>query len=411
MFIGARIACRVVQLGMRIALPFLPYHDPEILHATTEIAKVCVKQSVRRVLLVTDTNIRSLGVTTPLEKALKEQQVQVTVFDRVVPNPTIACVEHAYQAYVLGNCQALIAFGGGSVMDCAKACGIWVAKPRIPLNRMKGILKVHARIPTLFAIPTTAGTGSETTLASVVVDEQTGHKYAINDFCLIPRYAVLDPAVTRNLPPFATATTGMDALTHAVEAYIGRSTTKGTRRDAEQAVKLINRHLLSAFYNGPNDLQARAGMLKASHLAGRAFSRSYVGYVHAVAHSLGGAYGIPHGLANAVLLPYFLELYGRKIDKKLARLAWKAGISAPGDSTIHAAETFRHWIREMNRSMHIPSSLEGIRAQDIPRLARYADKEANPLYPVPVLMDRRQLETIYHQVSAKEEKRHDSAAD
>lgn len=410
MFIGARIACRIVQMGMRAILPILPYRDPEILHTADEIAIVCNRQGIKRILLVTDTNIRSSGLTLPLERALKERNVAVTIFDRVVPNPTITCIERAYQAYILGNCQALIAFGGGSAMDCAKACGIRVVKPHIPLAKLGGILKVHARIPTLFAIPTTAGTGSETTLASVVIDEQTGHKYAINDFCLIPRYAVLDPAMTRNLPPFATATTGMDALTHAVEAYIGRSTTKGTRKDAEQAVKLINLHLLSTYYNGANDLQARAGMLKASHLAGRAFTRSYVGYVHAVAHSLGGAYGIPHGLANAVLLPYLLDLYGDRIDQKLARLAWKAGICAPGDSTRRAAGTFRHWVKEMNRSMHIPTHLEGIRNQDISRLARYADKEANPLYPVPVLMDRRQLETIYRQVSSKEE-RHDSAAD
>lgn len=282
-------------------------------------------------------------------------------------------------------------------MDCAKAVGARVAKPHQPLSRMKGILKVHKKLPLLIAIPTTAGTGSETTLAAVITDAQTRHKYAINDFPLIPRYAVLDPKVTVSLPPHITATTGMDALTHAVEAYIGNSTTPGTRKDALMAVELIFENLDQAFEDGTN-IEARRNMLKASYFAGCAFTKSYVGYVHAVAHSLGGEYNVPHGLANAVLLPFVLEAYGEKIHKKLHRLAVAAKLADKDTPADEAAELFIDAIKDMKERFGIGNRIPEIREEDIPKLAHYADKEANPLYPVPVLMDEKELEEFYFQL-------------
>ena len=252
---------------------------------------------------------------------------------------------------------------------------------------MEGILKVNRRLPLLFAIPTTAGTGSETTLAAVIVDSATRHKYPINSFPLIPRYAVLDPRVTLTLPPFLTATTGMDALTHAVEAYIGRSTTSGTRSDAIKAVQLIFANIRIAYENG-NDLKARRNMLYASYLAGCAFTKSYVGYVHAVAHSLGGKYNVPHGLANAVLLPHVLRAYGDSATKKLTELAHAV--------SLETAEDFICAIEEMQKDLNIPATIPEIQAEDIPALAAYADKEGNPLYPVPKLMNAKELEQFYY---------------
>lgn len=282
-------------------------------------------------------------------------------------------------------------------MDCAKAVGARVAKPRKELSQLKGILKVRRAIPPLIAIPTTAGTGSETTLAAVVVDSATRHKYAINDFPLIPRYAVLEPEVTRTLPPNLTATTGMDALTHAVEAYIGRSTTRETRADALRAVSLIFRFLPRAVQDG-NDLEARRGMLEASFCAGNAFSQSYVGYVHAVAHALGGKYDIPHGLANAVLLPAVLTYYGPAAHRRLSELAEAAGVSHPGDAPAENADRFIQAIRRMQAEFGISSVIGGIRASDVPEMARTADREANPLYPVPMEMDAKELESLFHLV-------------
>ena len=396
MFVLRRIYCRVFQLAFRAALPVLPYRNPKIIPSDAGIPDVLRKHGVGSVMIVTDAGIRSLGLTAFLEKTLKENDISYCIYDRTVANPTIWNVEEAKNLYLKEGAQAIIAFGGGSSMDCAKAVGARLARPNKPLAKMEGILKIWHKLPLLIAVPTTAGTGSETTLAAVITDADTHHKYAINDFNLIPDYAVLEPSVTYGLPPQLTATTGMDALTHAIEAYIGRSTTKQTRAASIEAIQLIFDNLQTAYKNG-NDKTARRNMLRASYLAGTAFTKSYVGYVHAVAHSLGGCYGIPHGLANSVLLPIVLKAYGTAAHKKLARLARITGIS---DSKLDAvaAEEFINHIRNMNISMNIPETLDGIRNEDIPKLACYADKEANPLYPVPALWGPEKLEQMYHLV-------------
>ena len=222
----------------------------------------------------------------------------------------------------------------------------------------------------------------------------TGFRFQDRDFPLIPRYAVLDPKATLSLPPFITATTGLDALTHAVEAYIGRSTMPDTRRDAKKAVRLIFENLDAAYTDGQN-IEARKNMLKASFYAGCAFTKSYVGYVHAVAHSLGGEYNVPHGLANAVLLPTVLEHYGPAVYKKLHKLAIEAHLADEKTPSKEAAETFIQAIRDMKQRFGIGDTIPEIREEDIPKLTHYADKEANPLYPVPVLMNAAELEVFY----------------
>ena len=306
-------------------------------------------------------------------------------------------MSEAVTLYLEEGCDCIIGFGGGSSMDCAKAAGARIAKPKQSLAKMKGILKIHKKLPLLMAVPTTAGTGSETTLAAVITDARTRYKYAINDFPLIPRYAVLDPKVTLSLPPFITATTGMDALTHAVEAYIGNSTTYGTRKDALLAVQLIFENIDAVYEDGTN-VEARRNMLHASFYAGCAFTKSYVGYVHAIAHSLGGEYNVPHGLANAVILPMMLEAYGEKIHKKLARLAVAAGLADPDTPDYDAAKRFIQAIKDMKKRFGIGDHIPQIRETDIPKLAHYADKEANPLYPVPVLMNASELEPFYYRL-------------
>jgi len=215
---------------------------------------------------------------------------------------------------------------------------------------------------------------------------------------MIPRFAVLDPEVTVTLPPHLTATTGMDALTHAVEAYIGRSTSKETRALALEAVRLIFQNIEKAWENG-EDREARKNMLLASYKAGIAFSKSYVGYIHAVAHSLGGQYNTPHGLANAVLMPIVLEEYGPAVYKKLHRLGMAAGVARAEDTAETGAKKFIAAIRSMNARMGIPETLSGIEKKDIPAMARHAAKEANPLYPVPVLMNAAALERFYHKAA------------
>ena len=389
-----KIYCRTFQMGLKIALPFLPYRKPEVIGSIKAIPDIIRKRRCSHVLIITDAGIRGLGLTRRLENVLARNDIPFCVYDKTVANPTTANVAEALEMYLSNGCNAIIGFGGGSSMDCAKAVGARVAKPRQSLARMKGILKVHKKLPLLIAIPTTAGTGSETTLAAVITDAETRHKYAINDFPLIPRYAVLDPKVTLSLPPSITATTGMDALTHAVEAYIGRSTTYGTRKDALLAVKLIFENIDKAYTDGSN-IDARRNMLHASFYAGCAFTKSYVGYVHAVAHSLGGEYNVPHGLANAILLPFVLESYGSCIHKKLHHLSVAAGISTKDTPYDTAAGEFIDAIKDMKKRFDIGDTVSEIQEEDIPKLSHYADKEANPLYPVPVLMDAEELEKFY----------------
>ena len=397
-----RLYCRAYQLAFRAALPVLPYRQPRLLDHLAEIAPLLEQKQISSVLLVADAGVRSLGLTSGLENSLAAAHIACAVYEQRTPNPTIDNVEEARALYVDGHAQAIIAVGGGSAMDCAKVVGARIARPNKPVQKMRGLLRILRKTPLMIAVPTTAGTGSETTLAAVITDSETHYKYPINDFALIPDYAVLDAELTVGLPPQITATTGMDALTHAVEAYIGRSTNRLTRAMAEEAVALIAHNLQTAYRDGGN-LEARQRMLRAAYCAGIAFTRSYVGYVHGIAHSLGGQYGIAHGLANAVILPHMLRRYGASCSAKLARLAEIAGLVPPGTDENAAAERFIDWVESMNASFGLPTGFAAIREEDIPQMARRADRESNPLYPVPLLMDQQELEAVYHELMRKEE--------
>lgn len=394
MNIFEKIYCRTYQTFFRAALPILPYREPERLESIDKIPVLLKKLNVSSVLLVTDSTLRKTDIATQLVSRLIENGISCPIYDGVNPNPTVHNIEEAFKIYRKHGAKAIIAFGGGSPMDCAKAVGARAAYPKKGVNKMKGLLKVLKPIPPLIAIPTTAGTGSEVTLTAVITDSDKRHKYTMNSFTLIPRYAVLDPTVTVSLPKSLTATTGMDALTHAVEAYIGGSTTKETRKLALDAVKIIFKNIEIAYSDGGNII-ARKNMLKAAYKAGIAFSKSYVGYVHAVAHSLGGQYNIPHGFANAVLLPIVLEEYGSAVYKKLHRLGLAAGVSLDTDSDEVGAKNFIEAVKTLNMRMEIPEKISGIAEKDIAKMSRYAAAEANPLYPVPKLWNANELEKIY----------------
>lgn len=392
-----KIYCRTYQGIMRIFMPLMPYREPKTLEKVEDIPSVLLEKNINKVLIITDSGIKNLGLTTTLEKCLKDSKINFEIFDDVVPNPTTDNVENAVKIYNDSECKGIIAIGGGSVIDCAKGVGARVVNPNKPLVKMKGLLKVKQPLPNLIAIPTTAGTGSETTVTAVITDADTHHKYTINDFDLIPHYAVLDANLTVGLPKNLTATTGMDALTHAIEAFIGNSTTETTRKNSLESARLIFDNLPKVVADGKN-LRARSQMLKASYLAGLAFTRSYVGYVHAIAHTLGGKYNIPHGLANAVVLPYVLSEYDNVIFKKIKIMAVYCNIARPYDDEQIATSKFVNKILEMNESFGIPKGFECINSDDIPELARIASKEANPLYPVPKLMSVKELEKIYYKI-------------
>jgi len=386
--------CRLYQVIFRCASVVLPWRRPEILSGFDALAALLHQKQVKSVLLITDAGIVKIGLHNALVQTLEDNQLRCIIYDETQQNPTIDNIEEALALYKKEGCSAIIALGGGSPMDCAKGVGARVARPKKSISQMRGQLKVLKRIPLLIAIPTTAGTGSETTLAAVITDSVTHEKYAVNDPSLFPHYAILNPELTIGLPPFITACTGMDALCHAVEAYIGHSNTRQTRKDALKATELIFTNLWTAFSEGAN-LTARKNMLDASFLAGAAFTRAYVGNIHAVAHTLGGQYGTPHGLANAVIMPYVLEMYGDKIHRRLSELAASAGLADEKASNRENAEKLIAVLREMNARMGIPNKIPELNVEDIPTLAGRAQREANPLYPVPVIFRRSEMEKIF----------------
>ncbi len=397
-----KIGCRIYQ-GIYYVLMFcIKWCKADTISGNGSFDKIpewLYSHNRKSVLLVSGSFLsKKLGLTSKLAYNFEKIGIKCTIYDGVVPNPTISCVEEGVKLYNENKCDCIVALGGGSPMDCAKAIGARIARPNKTIPEMKGNLKILKKIPPLYAIPTTSGTGSEVTLAAVISDPDKQEKYPINDPVLIPKYIIFDPSLTVNLPKETTATTGMDALTHAVEAYIGKSNTKQTKADALEAVKLIFDYLLKAFDDG-TDMEARAMMQRAAFLAGCAFTRAYVGYVHAIAHALGGYYGVPHGLANSVLLPKVLKKYGKSAHKKLSELADAVHIS--GNTKEEKANNFILAIENLNAKMDIPKVISGkwsIKDEDIDGMAKHAYAEANPLYPVPKIFGDKELKELIKEI-------------
>ena len=384
-----KIGCRVYQAVFNLALYAVPYRMPEYMDGPGSISRLpefLKEKKVDNLLIVTDRTLMKIGLLNNMLKALDDAGIRYTCFSDVGSNPTNVEVENGFRSYRENGCTSVLAIGGGSPIDCAKAICARVAHPNRSLKQMQGVFKVLKRTPPLIAVPTTSGTGSETTLTAVISDAETNHKATMNDFCLIPNYAVLDPELTMGLPPYITAITGMDALSHAVEAYTNeRYTTKVEDDLAKKAVKLIYENILTAYNDGSN-LQARQNMQYAALFAGRAFTRGCVGYVHAIGHTLGSMYHIPHGLAMSVLLPPVMREFGPAIHKRMAELADVCGIEGANDG--EKCENFITWMEEANRKMGIPTSFDMIKDEDMDQIISWSKKEAHPLYPTPVLWDR-----------------------
>ena len=367
--------------------------------AVQKIPELLKKEKVRRVMVVTGPTVgKKLAPKILME--LERAGIAYTLFSEVEANPSVNTVNKIQKLYLDSGCQGFIAIGGGSPMDAAKAAAARVVRPGTEVGQLAGLLKVGKKLPPYIAVPTTAGTGSETTIAAVITDSDTHHKYALMDLHLVPKYAVLDPEMTRELPPKITAATGMDALTHAVEAYVCWTyNTAESIRLAEEAVCEIFRYLERAYRDG-GDMEARTQMLIASFKAGFAFTRAGVGNVHAIAHTLGGLYDTPHGLANAVILPIVLEDYGAAVEEKLAHLAELTGLRFTG-TDAEKAKAFIDEIRAMNRRMGIPTGFDFIREADIPQMIEWALAEANPVYPVPVVYDKKRCEKVIRRIIAE----------
>ena len=396
---------RTIQVILFGFQQFLPINEPPLIseeRATLKVGSYLKDKRLKNVLIVTGPSITKLGLLNDLIQGLDENGISYTIFNNVKSNPSIDNVEEGLTEYKKNNCDSIIALGGGSPIDCAKTIAARVSNKNKSVEQLKGLLKVTHKTPFLVTVPTTAGSGSEVTVAAVISNEQTKDKYSITDPKLIPALAVHDPNLFIKLPAKVTSTTGMDALTHAIEAYVNRSNTKHTKECALQSIKLIYENLLTA-YNEPENLLARKNMLKASYLAGVAITNAYVGYVHALAHSLGGKFDISHGLANAVLLPLVLESYGEKAYKKCAEIVDYLGVASNLATNKEKTEYLINFIRELNAKMSIEPKLH-IKADDktINEMVNHAYKEANPLYPVPKILGKKELKEIYLNSLAEE---------
>ena len=391
--------CRVFQGVLKIGNYFMGYRMPQYMEGPgkmKELGAFLKEKKINDVLVVTGSGMVRRGQAQPMLDGFAANGIRYTLKAYDTTDPTSDDVESGYEVYRENGCKAIVALGGGSRIDCAKAIAAKAVHPKKKVTQLQGLLKVHRPIAPFVAIPTTAGAGSETTVAAVITDSVTHRKAAINDPFLIPKYAVLDPELTVGLPPYTTATTGMDALAHAVEAYTNHTyNTKLENRLAREAVRLIHDNILAAFADGSN-LDARQNMQRGAFYAGRAFTRGCVGYVHAVGHTLGGLYGIAHGLAMAVLLPHVMRQFGTAAHKRLAELADVCGIGGANDA--EKANAFLAWIEQTNAAMGLPSGFDRIRDEDIDQMIAWARKEANPLYPVPVIWGyedfRKLIETV-----------------
>ncbi|WP_461538194.1 iron-containing alcohol dehydrogenase [Spongorhabdus nitratireducens] len=362
-----------------------------------QLCKIMAGFNFRHIMIVTDKPLLELGITHTIQERLEQLDMKVSIFSGVKPDPTCDVIREGILHARQHDCDALLAVGGGSSIDAAKVMAICLANNKEP-QQVVGILKSRKQALPLFVIPTTAGTGSETTVGAVLSDDVTHQKSLVIDPKLMPIAAAIDPVVMQKLPASVTAATGMDALTHAVEAYISTFSTRNSRFYAGAAARMIFENLPNACGEQSDDLEVREKMALAAYYAGLAITKAHVGNVHAIAHQLGGKYGIPHGLANAVLLPQVLELYRVSARQSLAELARISGIGELSMSDDQLVDTLISHIRQLNEKVGIPQTLNQVQQQDIPELADAALKEGNG-YPVPSFMEKRQCESILVKVA------------
>ncbi|MCG7537710.1 iron-containing alcohol dehydrogenase [Pseudoalteromonas sp. OOF1S-7] len=352
-----------------------------------------------QVMVVTDKVLNELQVIKPVLEALRARNLSPVVYDQVQANPTITNIEQGYQVYNTHRCEAIVSVGGGSVLDAGKLIGARVVRPHRSVDAFSGLFKVFKTLPPNIAIPTTAGTGSETTVVAVFNDDKQNKKLAAADFCLVPQRAVLLSQLTTTLPAKITAATAIDALTHAIEAILSINATEHTNRKALEACALIFTHLPIAYQHG-QDLDAREKLLYASFLAGQAFTRTSVGYIHAISHQLTARYGTPHGLANAVLLLPVLHWYGSRIHPQLAMIARHCSLTSLDYPVEQQAQDFISHITHLLIQLNIQTQLNEVLSDDIQSLAAMALDEAHPDYPVPHFMALPDCQHILTQIRA-----------
>jgi len=391
---------KIFQFLLKWSTKLLTFRTPELFSGPGSSLQLCdhiaTRTGVKNLLIVTDGMLVKLGLLNPMQQRLTELGVRYVVYDGVLPNPTIEQIETGLAMLKREGCTAILAIGGGSSIDAAKVIAARARNPH-KIVHMAGLMRVFFKPMPLYAVPTTAGTGSEVTIAAVVSDPSTTRKFAIMDPKLVPIGAALDGALMTGLPAHITAATGMDALTHAVEAYISRNHTPMTDAEALDATRLIMQNLPTAVTDGGN-IEARQNMAVASFKAGVAFTTAGVGYVHAIAHNFGAYYHMPHGLANAVVLPRVLDFSKPECTPRLAKLAEVSGLKRGNESEAQLADAFIAHVRKLNADFGIPTQVEKLKASDIPAITDKALSEAHWTYAVPRYMDNSQCQAFIGQM-------------
>jgi alcohol dehydrogenase len=390
---------RLFMLALKASTWILNFRQPELLSGPGSSLQLCEKiaqAGVKKLMIVTDGMLAKIGLLNGMQDKLRELGVNFVVYDGILPDPTIQQIETGLEVLKREQCTAILAIGGGSSIDAAKVIAARATNPH-KVAWMAGLMRIIFKPMPLYVVPTTAGTGSEVTIAAVVSDPASTRKFAIMDPKLVPVAAALDAALMTGLPPPITAATGMDALTHAVEAYISRNAMKATDAEALEATRLIMQNLPKVMQNG-TDLEARQNMAVASYKAGVAFTSAGVGYVHAISHNFGARYHVPHGLANAIVLPYVLDYSKSECTERLAKLAEVGGLKKGGESQAQLADALIAHIRSLNVAFGIPSKVEKLKASDIPAITDAALKEAHWTYAVPRYMDKPTCEKLVGQM-------------
>lgn len=384
------IFARIYQKILYVFTCLIKFREPIILDDLSNIKDVLNKEKKQNILLLSGKRVSKEEFYLSSLSLLKED-FSVLVYNEIPSDPDIESIEKAVVKAKEFNVDCVIAIGGGSTMDAGKVIAARLTNKK-SIRKMKGLLKITKKPVLMIMIPTTCGTGSECTVASVVTDFERNEKYAISDPKLIPHYAVLDPKVLLTLPKDLIATTALDALTHAIESYIGKSNTYETYLSARRAIIKIIYNVETA-YNDEKDLNSRKLLQQASYEAGIAFTKAYVGYVHAFSHAISAYYHLPHGYLNGILLPIILEAYGKSANKKLIDLNHEIGISSNNPSD------FIEKIKELLVNLNIENKLcDIIKDEDIPNMIKHIKKEVYPLYPVPKYFSDEELLNIFNKI-------------
>lgn len=383
--------------GLKVAAYVLPLPKPTLFSgpgSIHELTEAIADLGFKKLLLVTDEGLVKIGMAEQVAESARTRGLDVALYAEVKPDPTYDQVEGGLNVYLESGCDAILALGGGSAMDCAKVIAARVTNKK-SIKRLAGLFRVWRTPAPLFVIPTTSGTGSEVTVAAVVSEPDTHHKTPLMDPKLVPLMAALDANLLVGLPAKITADTGIDALTHAIEAYISRNATTETKAYSVAAIKLIFQYLPRAVEEG-SDIQARQKMAMASYYAGLAFTKASLGYVHAFAHNLGAKYGLPHGMANGLALLPVLRFSFSEIKPQLTALS-EALIDAQSEAMPNA-QAFLERLEGLYNEIGIEQTSSLLKTSDTDELVTLILKEAHWNYPVPKFMNEEECAQLLAEI-------------